>query len=208
MLLALLIILFTSCNPTKIAARKDAKALDRVETSLPLLSAAFRRGLELYPCVNDSITVFIKGKTDTLTKPYFIDTTNRERIKDSLLDNIVLPLQDICNEKIKSAYDLGFEQAIKGFPKDKLVIRVDTIRSSVLDKLIQKMLIDSLNAEHQRSAFKDGVINTQQTHISAQNKELIEKGWYILGLGLLLVISVFFNVKGLFSISKTVSKLI
>ena len=185
MLLALLIILFTSCNPTKIAARKDAKALDRVETSLPLLSAAFRRGLELYPCVNDSVTVFIKGKTDTLKN--FIDTTNRERIKDSLLDNIVLPLQDICNEKIKSAYDLGFNEAIKGFPKDKLVVRVDTFRSSILDKLIKDMLIDSLNVEHNRGSFKSGVINAQQAHIVAQNKELRGKGWYLLGLGLLLV---------------------
>lgn len=53
----------SSCNPAKIAARKDAKALDRVQTNPNLLQTAFARGLQLWPCINDSIV----KKGDTVT---------------------------------------------------------------------------------------------------------------------------------------------
>lgn len=144
---------FSGCSPAKVAARKDQKAIDRVLTSPQLLQTAYARGAELWPCANDTQFVMKPGRIDSLYFPVMYDTTDRERIKDSLLDGIVSPFQDQCNEKIKNAFDLGVEVTAKEFAKMKIPVRrPDTLAGFIVDRNLAKALLDTIGKKKQEIA--------------------------------------------------------
>lgn len=123
-----MVITMASCNPTKIAAKKDAQALDRVEGSLPLLSTAFAKGLELWPCVNDTVK---SVRSDTVvTTQTFTDT-----VRSEFTQRDTLVTYQVRTVRIK-----------------------DTILAYIKDGRVEKMLIDSLDAEHLRNAVQKGTI--------------------------------------------------
>jgi len=176
-LLVWLLLFLCSCSEVK----KNQKALDRVETNPELLRSAFARGLELYPCATDTTFITKQGKVDSI--PYNvlikIDTTNRSRVKDSLLSNILQPLQDICNEKIKSAYDLGVSTATNEFAKIKIPIKApDTIGGVVVDRRLVKSLADTIIKKELIIAGYNGVLSEVRTNLSEQKKETNKWKWY------------------------------
>lgn len=79
--------LLISCNSEKAAQRKDAAALNRVETNIKLLTSAYARALKLYPCVNDSVTI---NKTDTIVTKTIKTEIKRDTInkRDTVINTI------------------------------------------------------------------------------------------------------------------------
>jgi hypothetical protein len=84
----LIFILFVSCNVEKKNERADAAALNRVETNIKLLTAAYVRALLLYPCVNDSVTIIKKDTivTQTINTVIKKDTINH---RDTVINTIL-----------------------------------------------------------------------------------------------------------------------
>jgi len=170
-------LLLSSCSE----AKKNQKALDRVETNPELLRSAFARGLELFPCANDSVFITKPGKIDSILLNVLlpIDTANRTRIKDSLLSNILQPLQDICNEKIKAAYDLGIATSANEFSKIKIPVKSpDTIGGVVVDRRLVKSLADTIVKKELIIAGYNGVLSEVRSNLSAQKKETNKWKWY------------------------------
>ena len=188
-LIALSIILFlTSCSTVKQTERKDNKALDRVMTNSKLLNTAFARGLELNPCINDTNVIYKEGKTDSvfITVPKIISDN---RVRDSLLKSLE-GVQDICNERIKEAFDLGVTVTSQELSKIKVPTqRIDTIKYKIVDRLMIKMLEDTVNSQHNQLAYKTGQIDQLQSDKKQLQKRSNRTLYWAIGIVILAVLS-------------------
>ena len=85
--------IFSSCNPVKIAARKDAIALERVKGSRTLIDKIAPIVNSLYPCANDTVFKHIKDTSFSHDTSVVLikstDTINKIRI-DTLLKRITV----------------------------------------------------------------------------------------------------------------------
>ncbi len=177
-----------SCNPEKIAARKDRKALERVETNISLLNDAWTKGSAIWPCANDTSFVFRPGKTDSIYFPVMYDTADRDRIKDSIMAGMVQPMQDECNEKIKKAFDLGMEVATKEVAKIKIPVRrPDTLAGYIVDRELAKSLLDTLAQKKQDIFYLKGRSDQWQAEAAKQLSEKLHLFWWLLAAVALLV---------------------
>lgn len=101
--------LLFACNPTKQAARKDAKAVDRVLAKRPLLDTVGREWAKLHPCETDSI---VTHSTDTLTN---MDTVVQISVqKDTVYKTTVVTktvhIKDTVRVKVTAFRELQIEQ--------------------------------------------------------------------------------------------------
>lgn len=136
----MLLISLSGCNPEKIAARKDAKALSRVEADVKLLNDAWHKGSELWPCAND--TTF-QTKTDTLITV--------ETHTDLRTDTLNFTQRDTLRTVITKT------------------IRIrDTVAAIVVDKRLQRALQDTIffrdNTIQTLSGQLTELRNQQNTH--------------------------------------------
>ena len=138
----LIFVFIISCNSEKIALRKDAAALNRVETNVKLLTSAYVRALKLYPCVNDSITI---NKTDT-----FITQTVRTEIR-----------KDTINKK----------DTIVNFIEKTFHVR-DSIRTVVKDQQGLNALNDSLIDYRLRLAVSNGSLQESRVTAQELNNKI------------------------------------
>lgn len=179
-----------SCNPAKQAARKDQKALDRVMTSPSLLKTAYGRGAELWPCANDTTFIFKPGRIDSMYLPVMFDTTDRDRIKDSIL----AIANDDCNDQVKAAFDMGVDVTEKKYSKIKVpVYRPDTLAGFIVDGTLAKRLMDSLHEKDKLLSNWSGRAEewakwAAKTEAVNQKKQSTQF-WVIVGLVVALILS-------------------
>lgn len=187
-IMAILAFWVSGCNSAKIAARKNQQAIDRVLTNPQLLQTAYSHGAELWPCANDTSFIFKEGKTDTVPFPVIIDTTDRRRIKDSLMAGLIQPMQDECNEKIKKAFDLGVQITAKELSKIKIPIRQpDTLAGYIVDRRMATTLLDTINKRNTEVAYWRGKADEWQKATDDKQAERIRLFWLLLAVIALFV---------------------
>ena len=170
-------ICFSSCTVIR-----DNKAVNRVTASRILLYRVKAPVDSLWPCIIDTVTKFKPGRVDSVPYevliPLFIDTTDRNRIADSLQNT-----EGICWELNKQAYNNGFKAArklIEGF-KVPLPVR-DTIETFNVDHRGLDIANSArLSAEHEVANLQGtitGIQSTADDYKSERNKWM----WAFIGL--------------------------
>lgn len=153
-----------SCNLEK-RVEKQQKAFDNIG----------RSWLKLHPCANDSFTIYIPGRRDSIPieiPVIILDTTYTKKqldsLQKSLRERFFSPSLD-CSTEIKEAYNLGYNSAAQKYIHAAAQIKIplpviDTLKITLKDKQAIKILedqlavtqsdISSLTLEKERAMFK------------------------------------------------------
>lgn len=190
-----------SCNPAKKVILEDNKAIERVKAKRSLIDSVKMAVLDLYPCSNDTTTVFKKGKTDTVKIKELIpvivsDPETRKKVTDSLTE---LHSKD-CDKAILLSYDAGYNNAKIDFGKLKIPVKnPDTLASTVIDRQLEKALRQQIEEEKRKNAYSEGVIKQLNETISAKDKKANKDFWWLIAAISFGVISnaawLFFKIK-------------
>jgi len=139
--LFIVIIFFLSCNLEK-RITKDQRKLDRIG----------KLWLKTHPCANDSSFVYVPGRADSFYFP--IVELVSDTIQTKILIDSLLKLNNNCDKEIKSAYATGYAKSTKDWraklSQTKIVSRVDTIKISVKDNQIEKILQQDCTSKDQQ----------------------------------------------------------
>ncbi|MCA6489100.1 MAG: hypothetical protein IM569_13790 [Chitinophagaceae bacterium] len=150
------LVCFFSCSPVKKAARKDAKAVDRVLGSRALIDQIKPAVLELYPCANDTVGVWFSGGVDSI--PYPVPQ----------IDTVYNP---------GNAYDQGFFDGQLSVSRKKFAVkRPDTIRVTVVDRQKQKADAETISQLRMSISKLEGQLTEKDKRISKSDKWL----WYFI----------------------------
>lgn len=170
------ILLLFACNPAKQAARKDDKAIDRVTGSRKLIDRMLPIVLDLYPCANDTTTVWIAGGVDSIPYPVpKLDTAQKKKVIDSL--NAAFASD--CDVAMNESYESGYKNAVLDMQRKKAPVPLpDTIIKTIVDK--------------QRAKADAQTIQQLQTQVNTLQSLIDEKGkwlWWFIGALVLLVLT-------------------
>jgi hypothetical protein len=154
-LVTLLLVVF-GCSPVKKAARKDAKAVDRVLGSRALIDQIKPVVLELYPCANDTVGIWFSGGVDSI--PYPVPK----------IDTVYDP---------GNAYDQGFFDGQLSVSRKKFAVkRPDTIRITVVDRQKQRADAETINQLRMSISKLEGQLTEKDKRIAKSDKWL----WYFI----------------------------
>ena len=188
LILLWLIILFISCNIEK-RVDKNQKVFDNIG----------RKWLKLNPCANDSFTIYVPGKRDSI--PFYIpvlfkDTIEIKKQIDSLnvyLEKKYNDQKSDCKNQVRESYNAGYQKA-ESVWKDKLskikipLPVIDTIKITLKDKQQIKLLTDDLN-ESQKEL--------NDIKIKLEKYQGKKDKWFLMFMIAcsLLLTSIYFNIK-------------
>lgn len=135
------IILFASCNPEK-----------RIQKNLDRFDRIGKKWLSLHPCSNDSNTIYLPGKRDSVffeVPIYVNDTAGLQKFVDSF--SAELDKKDTaCNLKALQAYKAGYKKGRNDLANKMASVKVplpiiDTLKITLKDKLELKILKNDLD---------------------------------------------------------------
>lgn len=186
-LIVLLLIMVFSCNPAKVAARKDEKALNRVTASRPLIDRMKTVVMDLYPCANDTFAVWIPGGVDSIPYPTpVLDSAQRRKIIDSL--NTVFTSD--CDVAINASYEAGYKNALIDLQKGKFAAkRPDTLQQTIVDKQRQNSDREYLVKLKIENANLQGQLSEKDKRIKEAIKEQRTWYWWFISAASLLVLT-------------------
>ena len=186
-------LLFSSCNPEKIAARKDTAAVNRVNASEPLQQQVVSKLDDAHPKdtsvkVSPPKTIYVNNDVlvrDTNYERFLIDSLKKELAKDTVKD---------CAQAAIEAYDLGYDQAEKQYLAHpvKVIVPGDT---TITDHSEADRWRDSTNKAYQVIANRDGMIGVLNTEIKNKDGTISSLRWIITGILVLLALAIFFDFK-------------
>ena len=175
---------------------KDTAAVNRVTASKPLLKKVKPAVDSLWPCSMDTTSEYRKGKIDSIPYevyvPLFIDTVNRNHIRDSIiarldpqLDTSLAAIQQVADD----AYNEGFKAARKQFKDVKVPVPAP---DTTIQKYRNNRELDICN-DALRNA-EDRVIQ-EDTKAKGYKHERNILFWIVLGLTIGLGASLFLKLK-------------
>ena len=167
--------------------KKGQKAVARVNADANLQNQVAAKYLEHTPCLTPIVKDSIVTKHDTITteKKVLIPvklTEYKTKTLDTIIDGI-------------SVYVDSTGITVKNLNQKEVYTK--TIYQTKVDQTRVNNLTDSLNAAYQQLEFKKGQLQSLSDTSNAKSKTIEKQGWIIVLLGVLLGLSVFFNVKGL-----------
>jgi hypothetical protein len=174
------------CSPEKRAARLDKKSLDRVVTNPVLLNDAANAYLQVHPCLETVTIDSVVIKHDTLPAkvikiPYPV-TQFKTKIIDTLIDGISV-YADSTGIVVKNLNGVVTDSVIKYITK--------------VDQSLVNRLMDSLVEKGKLITYYQGKYEELQDQKNELSKENTKLHLIIIGLSVILILSLFFNVKGL-----------
>lgn len=116
-----LVILIAGCE----VAKRDQQAFDRVTAKRPLLDRVRPIIMDLYPCANDTIEVWMPGQIDSV--PYPVPVIDEQDLT-SIIDSLGMEYQGQCDEALRKAYKDG-RASVKVYKR-----KPDTIRVTIVDR--------------------------------------------------------------------------
>jgi hypothetical protein len=161
-----LVLLFFSCNPEKVTARKDLKAVNRVLAKRPLLDTVGRAWLALNPCLNDSSTVYVKGDTLVFSDSVLIHDT--DKVTHVITDRWYI------TKRVQTT-----------------VTKLMTVRDGQKERLLEQDL-DKANKQVVQS--KTETIQAQKERDNERKKKNLYF-WLLIGAGALTVVGVILKLK-------------
>jgi len=178
------IVLFVSCNPEK-----------RIQKNLDRFDRIGKKWLSLHPCANDSNTIYIPGKRDSVffeVPVYVNDTTGLQKFVDSFYNELD-KLDTACNQKCLQAYKSGYKKGRNDLANKLASIKVpvpviDTLKITLKDKLELKIL----KADLDTARIQLGNLKTE-----LEKRKGYSTKWLLLFIiaCLLLLASIYFNIK-------------
>lgn len=197
LLVWVVLMLFSRCNPAKQIQRKDDAAVNRVNASAPLQARVVGPYLDAHPQDTTTKIIVSDPKIITVQVPKLVtDTTGRKR----LIDSVIKANQDTigCEKAAKQAYELGYDECEKYYLSHPIKANCppDTTKQIQLTSEIAR-INDSLNLYKQKLSFSQGQSADKDTQITEDKKSLSTKNWLIFGLIAASGVSLFFNVKSL-----------
>ena len=179
--------LLSGCNAEKAAIRKQDRAFGITISTPRTFAQAAAIWLKINPCLTPIIkdSTVIKHDTITTEKKVFIpyiNTQYKTKVIDTIIDGI-------------SVYVDSTGITVKNLNQKEVYTK--TIYQTKVDQTRVNNLTDSLNDLAQRYQFKQGQLQSLNDTSNAKNKTIEKKDGLIILLGILLGLSVFFNVKGL-----------
>lgn len=178
------VILFASCNPEK-----------RIQKNLDRFDRLGKKWLSLHPCANDSNTIYIPGKRDSVffeVPVYINDTTGLQKFVDSFYSE--LDKQDTaCNLKTLQAYKSGYKKGRNDLANKLALVKVpvpviDTLKITLKDKLELKIIKADLDTARIQLAN----LNLQ---LEKQRSKTSKWFFFFVIASLLLLISIYLNIK-------------
>lgn len=183
-LIALSIILLASCNPEK-----------RIQKNLDRFNRVGKLWLKMNPCSNDSNTIYLPGKKDSIffEVPIYIDDTSGQQIFIDSVTNSISKKEKVCSLKIAEAYKLGYQKGksdlMGKLSKIKVPLPViDTLKITLKDRLELKIIKADLDTARIQLASSQAEL---EKHKGKSTKWLL---LFIIAC-LLLAVSIYFNIK-------------
>lgn len=143
-------------------AKKDQRALERVQAKRPLVDAMLPVVRDLYPCVADTHAIIIPGGIDSVYYP--------------------VPVIDTVYDR-GSAYARGFIDGQMSITKQKYAVNLpDTILKTIVDR-------SGLSALERQIAYMNGQLNERDARIKETQGERKGREWFTYSLIALLIIT-------------------
>lgn len=143
-------------------AKKDQRALERVQAKRPLVDQMLPVIRDLYPCVADTEAVFIPGGVDSVYYP--------------------VPVVDTVYDR-GSGYAQGFIEGQLSVAKKKYARPLpDTIRKTVIDRT-------GIATMERQIAYMNGQLTEREDRLNELKGARKERDWTVYGLIALLVIT-------------------
>ena len=205
---------FAGCSP----ARQLEKAKQRVLLNPSAFDEVGRKYVDLNPCTNDSTSEFKAGGIDSATiqeyydwvngKFYTVDTSwayrlnNTDDVKGVTTPYIGPAIQfGVPKEDVKKAFAVGYKQGVKDFIAKHPPRLPDTLKTSVKDKQLIKLLEADIARVLQENAHLKGVIKVKDETIETLHKKVTGWIWWLVlvcSLGVAgIVAAVFIRAKKL-----------
>jgi hypothetical protein len=173
----------------------------RVEKQQKVFDNIGRQWLKLHPCANDSSTIYVPGKRDSIPIeiPVIIfDSGYTKKQLDSLrqeMQKVYGSQLNNCSQEMSSAYNLGYNVAAKKWEIELGQIKipvpvVDTLKITLKDKQAIQLLQNDLTAS------RNEVTKLSIDALDCANKKNKWFLWFIIAL-IMLAISMYFNFKKL-----------
>lgn len=108
-------------------AKRDQAAFDRVTAKRPLLDRVRPIIMDLYPCANDTIQVWMPGQVDSV--PYAVPVIGEQDLTN-IIDSLGMEYQGQCDEALRKAYKDG-RASVKIYKS-----KPDTLRVTIVDKTL------------------------------------------------------------------------
>jgi hypothetical protein len=156
-----------------VAGKKDQAAFDRVTAKRPLLDKVRPIIMDLYPCANDTIEVWMPGAIDSV--PYAVPAVNKEDM-NALIDSLGMEYQGQCDEALRKAYNEA-RASVKIYRR-----KPDTIKVTIIDRTL-------IGAKDAEIARLNGVMQEREKKYAQFDKYKKSSGYAVL-IGLLLFLAV------------------
>ena len=129
----------------------------RVEKQQKMFDNIGREWLKIHPCANDSFTIYVPGKRDSIpiaVPVIIIDSNYTKSQLDSLQDELRRRYSQTtadCKQEIKASYNLGYSNATEKWKNALAQIKValpvvDTLKITLKDKQAIQLLENDLVA--------------------------------------------------------------
>ena len=192
-------IMLSGCNVEKRIQRKEDNAVDLVNTKPRLQERVVGPYWDAHPRDTNPKIIISPPKTITVHVPQLIrDTSGRQAMIDSIKN---AHERDIDPGKIAAdAYDLGWDECEKKYLANTLKVQCppDTTKQYTLTAEMNRWK-DSANKKDKDLSFKNGESKEKDATIKRLERSIVVRD-VIAGILLaLLLLSAFFNVKGLIS---------
>jgi hypothetical protein len=171
----------------------------RVEKQQKVFDNIGREWLRKNPCANDSFTIYVPGKRDSIPIEIPIMVVDSDYIKkqlDSLQADLLEKYSqptDNCSQEIKQSYNAGYNAATKKWEAKLGQIKValpvvDTLKITLKDKQAIQLLQNDLAASKEELNKLNGIILITT---SKKDKWFL---WFVITF-ILLSISIYFHLK-------------
>jgi hypothetical protein len=173
----------------------------RVEKQQKIFDNIGRMWLKLHPCANDSFTIYVPGKRDSIPieiPVIILDSNYTQKQLDSLrreMQKIYTQPTEYCTEEMSRAYNLGYNAATQKW-KNKLgqikipVPIIDTLKITLKDKQAIQLLQDDL------STSRNEVNKLNVDLLNCASKKDKWFFWFVITF-IIFTISAYFNLKKL-----------
>ena len=149
---------FLQCS----VAKKDQRALERVQAKRPLVDAMVPVVRDLYPCILDTIAIVIPGGVDSVYYP--------------------VPVIDTVYDR-RSGYAQGFIDGQLAITKQKYAVHLpDTVLKTIIDRTgVQTM--------ERQISYMNGQLSERDEQLKEFKSAKRERDWTMYGLIALLIIT-------------------
>jgi hypothetical protein len=151
-------------------AKKDQRALERVQAKRPLVDAMLPVVRDLYPCVTDTVAIIIPGGVDSVFYPV------------PVIDSVYL--RDAEKADIRERFfRKGYIEGRLSISKEKYARQLpDTILKTVIDR-------SGVTAMERQIAYLNGQLSEREERLAELKGERRGKEWWLYGLIALLILT-------------------